>query len=499
MGATGRKKLSDGGGSPEASMVFEKLFTDYLKSLESDTARALLVKKLEMMKASEPLLKSIQVGDGWRVSVNMGEGGEYRIVALLSDAFDSLTEIIGFSVGYEKAFRDAEAVIQTVMKQFREPFNRLGIGDRILRGAMADKIPSGVEGFDSALGGGFRRTDMILLFGPPGAAKYNFAFQYLAEGLRNSGAGLAVLSTMTVKEMRERLSKLGIKVQSCESKKRLMTIDWYSQKSRAIVGMEENGQVIVPSKDIANLDIAFTKALEGFSFAPTSRAAVDVITPALNIYELADVTEFVQRQKSRFRERGMGSLFIVEEGAHDERVVSTLKHMADGVISLSANSEGNMFIEIESMGNAKFKSGKIAVQISSKGMSVIGEVLNEAGVISEFCNIPLVTKSIAQRLMDAGYTNLEKLSRAEQADLLKVSMVTKEIVKSISDYTRTVEYSQGVLSSRSEKWVRKGKEQATAGDLSKAKKSLERALEIDPTNAFAWAELAEIKKKLGEK
>jgi Tfp pilus assembly protein PilF len=39
---------------------------------------------------------------------------------------------------------------------------------------------------------------------------------------------------------------------------------------------------------------------------------------------------------------------------------------------------------------------------------------------------------------------------------------------------------------------------AQQGDLKKAKKSLERAIEIDPSNPIAWAELAEIKKKLGE-
>lgn len=490
--------MTDGVGTLEASMVFEKLFTDYLRSQDSDSARKLLAIKIEMMKNHQPILKGIQVSEDWNVSVNIREGGECRIVAMLSEVFDSMTDIIAFSQGQETAFRKAEEAVQTVMKQYQDSFQRLGIRDTILRGAMAEKISSGVEGLDGALGGGFPRSDMVLLFGPPGAAKYLFAYQFLAEGLRNGGAGLAVISAMTVKEMKERLAKQGINIHSCESKNRLITIDWYSQKSRPIVGMEEHGHVLVPSKDIANLDIAFTRALEGLSFAPTFRATVDMITPALNIYELADVIEFVQRQKSRFRARGMASLFIVEDGAHDERVVSTLKHMADAVLSLSADKAGNMFIEIESMSGTKFKQGKIAVQISSKGMSVVGEVLDEANIISEFLNIPLVTRDIAQRLVDAGFTNLEKLSQAGPDELAGISMVTKDVAKSIGDYTRTVEYSQGVLSSRSEKWMRKAKEQAAAGDLKKAEKSLERALEIDPTNAIAYSELADVRKKLGK-
>ena len=81
---------------------------------------------------------------------------------------------------------------------------------------------------------------------------------------------------------------------------------------------------------------------------------------------------------------------------------------------------------------------------------------------------------------------------------MDINLVTKEVAKSIVDYTRTIEYSHSVLSSRSEKWLMRAKEQAQSGDLKKAKKSLERAVEIDPSNPIAWAELSEIKKKLGE-
>ena len=133
------------------------------------------------------------------------------------------------------------------------------------------------------------------------------SFQFLSEGLHNGGAGLAVLSSMSVKEMKVRLSKLGINVTSCESKNRLKTVDWYSQKSRPVGGLEENGPVIVPSKDISNLDIAFMRGIDGLSYAPTKRAMVEVITPALNTYDLADVIEFVRRQKTRLKNAGLTS------------------------------------------------------------------------------------------------------------------------------------------------------------------------------------------------
>lgn len=485
-------------GSPEASMVFEKLFTDYLTGQENEAIRKLLLRHLEKLKQDQPILGGLQFSEDGRASVNIREGSEYGIVKALSGAFDSLTDITAFYMGQEAAFRNAEAVVHKVMRQFSGPFAKLAIKDHILKGAMSDTAKSGVEGLDSVLGGGFPKSDMILLFGPPGAAKYTLAYQFLAEGLKGGGAGITVLSSMTGKEMKDKLARLGVKVQQCEAKGRLKTIDWYTHKSTAIVGMEEHGHTLIPSKDIANLDIAFIRALESLPFAPTTRAVAEMISPALNIYELADVIEFVQRQKSRFRDRGIASIFIVEDGAHDERVVSTLKHMADGVMSISADDSGRVFLEVESMRASKFRKGKNAIQVSTNGITLTEQALDEASVISDFCNIPKVTKDIAHRLVDAGYTDLQKLSQAGRDDLMRINLVTNDIAKSIMDYTRTVEYSQSVLFSRSEKWLNKAREQEQAGDLRKALKSLERALEIDPSNAIAWGQMAEIKKKLGE-
>ncbi len=488
--------MSDSGGSLEASMVFEKLFSDYIKSQPDGGSRGLLVKKLERMKKEHEVLGGINIDEDGRVSINIREGSEYQVVLELSRAFDSLTDVVAFSAGQEAAFRQAEGVVAMVMKQFQEPFSRLGIKNHILKGSMAERVSSGVDGLNSMLGGGYPRGEMILAAGPPGSAKYNLGLQFLAEGLRNGSSGLAIVSSMNIREFREMISKFGVNVSSCEAKGRLKIIDWYSHKSRPITGIEEQGLVLVPSKDIANLDIAFNRAMDGLSFAPTVRAFVDIISSALTIYELSDVTEFVQRQRSRFKERSITSMFVMEDAVHDERVMATMKHISDTDITLSGDKEGRTFIEVEAMSTPNFRKGKSAIQISYRGISVMETAFDEKGVIAEFCNIPGVTKDIARKLVDAGFTDMNQLSRAEESVLLKVNLINKEVAKNISEYTRTVEFSQSVLSSRSDKWLSKAKEQEAAGELKKAKKSLERALEIDPANVMAQVELIRIGKLL---
>ena len=485
-------------GTVEASMVFEKLFSDYLASQEDDSIRLLLVKKLDIMTKQQPMLSGLEIDSNGKVSINIRDVSVAKMVRTLSLAFDSLIDIIAFSRGQQAAFTHAESIVTSVMRQFQEPFDRLNVKQYILRGYMASTIPTGMMEMDDILGNGFPRSDMILLIGPSGTAKYHFAYQFLSDGLNKDGAGLAVLSSMSVKEMRERLSKLKVNVMSCETKNRLKIVDWYTQKSRPVVGLEEEGSVLVASKDIANLDIAFMRGINGLSFAPTKRALIDVITPALNTYDLPDVIEFVQRQKSRLRNAGLTSLFIVEDGAHDDRVISTLKHMADGVLIISADKDNNLFIEVESLSIPRFSRGKFALQITNKGISVVGETIDEDSVIAEFCNIPLVTREIARRLIDAGFTGIQKLNNADESELQRVNLVTEEIARSIRDYTRTVEYSQSVLSNRSKKWIKKANEQAASGNLKRAKKSLERAIEIDPSNPFTWMELSRINKLLGQ-
>ncbi len=490
--------MKDSSGSVEASMIFEKLFSDYLASQENDAMRILLVKRLDLLKEEQPMLSNLEIGEDGKASINIINTSEAKMVQTLSRAFDYLIDVIAFSKGQEAAFADAKAIVTAVMRQFKEPFDRLNIKNHILKGSMAGTISSGMKEMDDILGNGYPCSDMILLIGPSGTAKYHFAYQFLSDGLNRGGAGLAVLSSMSIKEMRERLSKLRVNVISCEAKSRLKTVDWYTQRSRPVIGLEENGPILVASKDIANLDIAFMRGIESLSFAPTKRAMVDVITPALNTYDLPDVIEFVQRQKSRLKNAGLTSLFIVEDGAHDDRVISTLKHMADGVLIISTDKEGNLFIEVESMSIPRFSRGKFALQLTNRGISVVGDTIDETGVITEFCKIPLVSKEIAQRLVDAGFTDIQKLNNADESELQRVNSVTEVTAKSIRDYTRTVEYSQSVLSNRSEKWIKKAKEQAASGNLKRAKKSLERAIEIDSSNPSARMELSRINKLLDE-
>ena len=246
------------------------------------------------------------------------------------------------------------------------------------------------------------------------------------------------------------------------------------------------------SNKLIELEDRMMASIDKLEFSPTKRGVFDVISSALGMYNVSEFTEFLQRQKSRLNKEGVTSIFIVESGAHEERVLATLKHISDGVVSLTKDDKGGVFVQVLSMEGARFDANKHPVQLSKKGISVTGGEVDETGIIAEFCDILVIDKDLARRLVDAGFTDLEKLHVAERTELLEVKGINEETCNRILDYLGSVEYSQRVLAKKSEKWLKRGMELAEANDFDKAKMSLQRALEIDFGNTAAMMELSKI-------
>jgi len=485
-------RMVEGAGSVEASIVFEKLFNDYLGKRAEEGKLALYMKKLEALKKDLPILEGIYVDKSANVTLDLRSWDTQTIVRDMSFTYDSLIDIASFTEGPQKAFVDACASVEDIRKQFESSFDRLKIAHQILRGSLRKFAPTGVDGMDKLISGGIPVNHMVLLLGPPGNEKYQFAFQFLANGLAEGGAGLVTVSSMSVKDIRKRLKNLKINAPSCETKGTLKIVDWYSQKSKPIVGLEEKGSVLIPSKDIANLDIALMVSMDNMEFAPTKRAIIDVITSALGAYNISEVTEFVQRQKMRLKRKNTTTLLIVEEGAHDDRVLSTLKHISDGVIVIKKDQESGLSVQVESMEGIRFDPRICSAQSSKKGLAVVEGGVDESGVIDEFSTIPGLDKEVARNLVDAGYTDMEKLNTASKGELRQVKGVDNDIATKILDYMGSVEYSQRVLANKSEKWLKRGTEQLAANEIEKAKMSFNRALEIFYGNTSAWLELSRL-------
>src|SRR4051812_46511626 len=64
-----------------------------------------------------------------------------------------------------------------------------------------DRIPTGIEGLDTILGGGLPRNRIYLVEGDPGTGKTTLALQFLMEGVRLGEAGQYITLSETKSEL----------------------------------------------------------------------------------------------------------------------------------------------------------------------------------------------------------------------------------------------------------------------------------------------------------
>jgi len=59
------------------------------------------------------------------------------------------------------------------------------------------RLSSGVPGFDALVQGGIPSGAAVIIQGPAGREKDTFLLQFIAEGLKNGGSALVVLSSVS--------------------------------------------------------------------------------------------------------------------------------------------------------------------------------------------------------------------------------------------------------------------------------------------------------------
>lgn len=74
---------------------------------------------------------------------------------------------------------------------------------------MEERVPTGVEGFDELVEGGFPLGSVVLLTGGPGTGKTTFCSQFLWEGLQNGEKCLYITTEELPKEIKDDASQFG--------------------------------------------------------------------------------------------------------------------------------------------------------------------------------------------------------------------------------------------------------------------------------------------------
>lgn len=209
---------------------------------------------------------------------------------------------------------------------------------------LNERCPTGVEGLDDLINGGFPRGRTILLAGTCGTGKTTFAVQYLINGIEKYGeCGVFVTLEQNSDEIRKDMKHFGMDLKKYEDDNRLVLIDTSLSK----IGLKDfvSTLPITPQKSFSLLPGEFDMekviglALEAGQKIGAKRIAVDSL-PALNVLvdDTADIRRMLVNVNSELKKNNMTTVLISEMKEEDGiSKYDVEEYIADGVLILRAN------------------------------------------------------------------------------------------------------------------------------------------------------------------
>ncbi len=91
---------------------------------------------------------------------------------------------------------------------------------------MVERVPSGIEGFDEFIGGGFMRCSAITVSGPTGSGKSTFGMQFLLGGIGNGEKGLYITLEEDKRTLLRNMSGYSWALTKLEREQKLFILDF---------------------------------------------------------------------------------------------------------------------------------------------------------------------------------------------------------------------------------------------------------------------------------
>jgi len=236
------------------------------------------------------------------------------------------------------------------------------------------RLTTGVAGFDEMIQGGVPAGTSIVLQGPPGQEKVRFALTFLAEGLKSGGSGLVLVSSQSPDSVLSELRNLGVDLDAVVQENRLRIVDWYTQREEPVQDVEEKGAVFRSSIDLTNVGVALSRAIAALGGSQPKRAVVELLSPAMSVYEVGQVYAFAQSSKGKFVRFNFTAFFLIEKDMHAAAELSTLHQPFDGVIEIERARVGDTIVRkigVLHMKDTTPDSAFRTLQMTDKGMRVV--------------------------------------------------------------------------------------------------------------------------------
>ncbi len=198
-----------------------------------------------------------------------------------------------------------------------------------------DRMRTGIRALDIMLEGGYKFPATVMLMGPTGSEKQCFAAHFVNEGLAEGDVVIYITTDRTPKEIEKTAAGWDLHFKGPGE---LFYIDCYTQ-----AGAEEGkGKVNVfkvggPGA-LNEISLYVSEILRGHE-GKRFRVVFHTFSTFALYNEKGSLFKFLQSIESRAKGANGTTLLLVEEGMHEEKFLSTLRHGIDEEFSLKTKDK----------------------------------------------------------------------------------------------------------------------------------------------------------------
>ena len=220
-----------------------------------------------------------------------------------------------------------------------------GLLHRLARGFLTDKMSTGMEHLDKALGGGLAQGTAVLLVGEADQERDEAVRGFIRSGIDLGEGCLAVSAFKPPETVRLDFAREGAVMPG-----RLKIVDCYSSRFSEVQTLQTRGDTWVSPVDLSVVHVAISRALDSL-VTVRKRAAVDILTAYLVATPVDRILPELVEIVDRFRRSKCTALFVFNPSAAKESCQPVLEEVFDCVIRMRKREHSReVFLDIGKLG-----------------------------------------------------------------------------------------------------------------------------------------------------
>lgn len=222
-----------------------------------------------------------------------------------------------------------------------------------------------LEDFEKVIDNGLPKGSILLLRGVPSSGKTIFCLTLVKELLENGTRCIYVTTELPPDALKKQAySEFGWDLAKDEREGRLLFLDGYSWR------LGKTGPHVLDLSSLTQVGHSlfelFRKESGRFFFV------FDSLTSLMLYNKPANVTQFMQVQVARLREKNAGGVLVLEAGVSDQQTINLLSFFVDGLFELAVREEqGTLhgYFRVFAVRNASHRKSWMPFAICGKGFA----------------------------------------------------------------------------------------------------------------------------------